>query len=133
MAAGVSVNARQAGSGSTPLNTATLFGHADIAKLLLEKGADVSIASQDGNTALHFASFFAHGDLVELLLAKGASVAAANGRGETPLDMVSADWTPQLEEIYKSVGNLIGIELDLARIKQMRPNIAETLRLQLNR
>ena len=133
LAAGVSVNARQAGSGSTPLNTATLFGNTDIAKLLLEKGADVSIASQDGNTALHFASFFAHGDLVELLLAKGASVAAANKRGETPLDMVSADWTPQLEEIYKSVGNLIGIELDLARIKQMRPNIAERLRLQLNR
>jgi hypothetical protein len=59
LAAGVSVNARQAGGGSTPLNTAAVFGNADMAKLLIEKGADVATANQDGNTALHIASFFA--------------------------------------------------------------------------
>jgi hypothetical protein len=127
---GVSVNARQPGGGSTPLNTAAMFGQIVVAKLLIKKGADVSIANQDGNTALHIASFFAHEDLVELLLVKGASVHAKNGRGETPLDVVSAGWSPQMEGIYRSIGDLIGIELDLERIKQIRPKIAELLREQ---
>ena len=39
---GVSVNARQPGGGSTPLNMAAVFGQIDAAKLLIEKGADIS-------------------------------------------------------------------------------------------
>jgi hypothetical protein len=128
LTAGMSVNARQSGTGSTPLNTAAVFGQTDTAKLLLEKGADVSIANRDGNTALHIASFFAYEELVELLLEKGASVDVKNGRGETPLDVVSAEWSPQLEGIYNSIGGLIGIELDLARVKQARPKVAKRLR-----
>ena len=128
LAGGMSVNAKQAGSGSTPLNTAAVFGQTDIAKLLIGKGADVKIANTDGNTALHIASFFAHTELVELLLEKGASVSIKNRRSETPLDVVSADWSPELEAIYESIGNLVGTELDLARIKQARPKIAELLR-----
>ncbi len=128
LSSGVSVNARRPGSGSTPLATAAVFGQTAAAKLLIEKGADVSLAGTDGNTALHIAAFFANAELVELLLEKGASISTQNGRGETPLDAVSADWSPQLEETYRSVGNLIGSELDLARIKQTRPKIAGMLR-----
>jgi hypothetical protein len=133
LTAGISVNAQQAGSGLTPLNMAAVFGQTEIAKLLLEKGADVSIANGDGNTALHIASFFAYTELVELLLEKGASVGVKNGRGETPLYVVSANWSPQLEETYKSIGDLIGIELNLARIKQTRPKIAILLRERVAR
>jgi hypothetical protein len=128
LAAGMSVNARQPGSGSTPLNMAAVFGQTDVAKLLLKKGADVSIANRDGNTALHIASFFAYEELVELLLEKGASVNVKSGRGETPLDVVSAQWSPQLEGTYRAIGDMIGVELDLERIKQARPKIAELLR-----
>lgn len=128
LAAGISVNAKQAGTGLTPLNTAALFGQTDMAKMLIEKGADVSIANNDGSTALHIAAFFAHVELVELLLEKGASSSVKNGRGETPLDVVSADWSPQLEGVYTAVGDLVGIELDLARIRQARPKVAKFLR-----
>jgi len=128
LATGMSVNAKQAGTGSTPLNTAAAFGQTDIARLLLEKGADVSIANRDGNTALHIASFFANAEFVKALLENGASVSAKSRRGETPLDVVSADWSPQLEGTYRYIGNLVGIELDLARIKQTRPKIAQMLR-----
>ncbi len=128
LAAGTSVNARQPGSRSTPLNTAALFGQTDAAKLLLDKGADVSVANSDGSTALHIASFFTREDLVELLLENGASVSVKNKRGETPLDVVSGDWSQQLEGTYRSIGDLVGIELDLVRIRRTRPKIAERLR-----
>ena len=128
LAAGTPVNAREPQSGSTPLNTAALFGQTKVAVLLIEKGADVSIANKDGNTALHLAAFFANLELVELLLDKGASARAKNGRGETPLDVVSADWSPPLEQTYRTIGDLVGIGLDLARIKQGRPKVAELLR-----
>jgi len=124
----VSGNAKQPGSGSTPLNTAAVFGQTAVAKLLIEKGADPSIANTDGSTALHIASFFTHADFVQLLLDKGASINVKNRRGEAPLDVVSAKWNPQLEGIYRSIGDLIGIELDLERIKQTRPKIADLLR-----
>ena len=128
LAEGTAVNARQLGSGSTPLNTAVLFGHVDMARLLLEKAADVSLANGDGNTALHIAAFLANLELVELLLGKKASVRAKNGRGETPFDVVSAEWSPQVEQTYRTIGDLVGIELDLARIKQGRPKVVELLR-----
>ncbi|MBP7937146.1 MAG: alpha/beta fold hydrolase [Phycisphaerae bacterium] len=128
LAAGTPVNARQSDSGSTPLNTAAVFGQTGVAKLLLEKGADVSLANRDGNTALHIAAFFANKELVELLLDKGASVSAKNERGETSLDVVSAEWSPQLEETFKSIADLVGLELDLAVIKKARPEVAGLLR-----
>jgi len=121
-------NARQPGIGSAPLNTAALFGQTGVARLLLEEGADVSPASSDGNTALHFAAFFANVEVVEILLDKDAPAGVRNGRGETPLDVVSADWTPQLEATYASVNGLLGIELELAAIQQARPKIAKRLR-----
>jgi hypothetical protein len=95
LTSGVSVNARQSGSGSTPLNTAAVFGQTAVAKLLIEKGADVTTTNTDGNTALHIASFLAHTDFVKLLLEKGASINVKNRRGETPLDTVSANWSPR--------------------------------------
>lgn len=42
-------------SGSTALHAAALLGHADIASLLLEKGADANIRNSDGHTALDYA------------------------------------------------------------------------------
>jgi hypothetical protein len=128
LAAGSKVNSKQPGSGSTPLNTAAVFGRTAIAKLLIEKGADVSVPNADGNTALHIASFFSHLDFVKLLLENGASVDAKSAKGETPIDVVAADWSPQLEGVYQSIGNMIGVELDLERIRLARPKVAKLLR-----
>ena len=56
---------------------------ADVAKILLDAGADVNATQHGGWTALHAAA--AHGDrrLVELLLSRGANAAAANNAGVT--------------------------------------------------
>ncbi len=130
LADGGLLNARQTGSGSTPLTKAAIFGETEIARLLIEHGADVSLAGEDGNTALHIASFLANEELVELLLAAGAMIGARNGKGETVVDLVSANWSPQLEAIYRAHSESTGIELDLNRIKRSRVKLAEQLNSQ---
>jgi hypothetical protein len=128
LAAGTAVNAREPQSGGTPLTVSTVFGQTAVAALLIQKGADVAIAGNDGNTALHLAAFFGRQDVVELLLQHGASVQVKNARGETPIDIVSADWSPALEQGYTAIASAIGLEIDLSRIKQTRPKIAKLLR-----
>jgi ankyrin repeat protein len=79
------VSAR-AGRYGTPLH-ATLFeqGHIEIAKLLIERGADVNALSDDKWTPLHFASRFGHTKAVTWLLAHGASVNFQKDDSWTPL------------------------------------------------
>ncbi|MAG93894.1 MAG: hypothetical protein CMJ48_09115, partial [Planctomycetaceae bacterium] len=126
--AGISINAKSPSDGMTPLMTAALFGNTEIARLLIEKSADVSLGNKEGNTALHMASFLAHPEIVKLLLGKGASVKKKNMKGESALDVVSADWSPELEGTYKFIGGLLNTELDLKRIKSTRPKVAKLLR-----
>jgi 26S proteasome non-ATPase regulatory subunit 10 len=55
-----------------PLQMASAKGHADIAEMLLSKGADVNQPRTDGGaTALHAASQEGHAKVVEKLLAYG--------------------------------------------------------------
>lgn len=128
LASGTNVNAKRRGSGSTLLNMAAVYGHTEIARMLIDKGADISVTNRDGNTALHIAAFFTHNDLVKLLLEHGASVDTKNKRGETPINVVSGDWDPGLEQVYQAIGNLTGQELDLEEIKASRPQVLALLR-----
>lgn len=72
-------------NGRTPLHWAALFGHLDVALLLLEKGADVNAQNQGGNTPLHSAVRGGHRDMALLLLARGANLNAASLDRRTPL------------------------------------------------
>ena len=55
-------------TGWTPINTASSNGHIEVVKLLLEKGADITIASDSGWTPLNSASDNGHLAVVKLLL-----------------------------------------------------------------
>jgi len=123
-------NVKTAGeSGVTPLFVAAVFGQAEAAQLLIERGADVKTAKgEDGSTALHAAAFFCHTETVKLLLAKGADINAVNKRSETPLDSVAAPWSEGLGEFYAGVAKALDLKLDLKRVQATRPKIAALLR-----
>ena len=59
--------------GWTPLHSVSHWGHAEIARLLLERGADVAARANDGSTALRLASNM---QVVRVLLEHGADTTA---------------------------------------------------------
>lgn len=58
IAAGSNINEKDPFGGSSPLISAAVFGKTDIAKVLLDAGADIDFQNNDGSTALHSAAFF---------------------------------------------------------------------------
>jgi ankyrin repeat protein len=87
--AGADLNAISSASFAqvTPLGTAAAFGVDDLARLLLERGADPNATADHGSAPLHAAAANGNRELVELLLAHGASPDARNLRGQTPAEI----------------------------------------------
>jgi ankyrin repeat protein len=69
---GVYVDTRDADSGTTPLGHAVWGGHADTARLLIERGADVNAKTNEGLSVLTFATMQKHKDLADMLKKAGA-------------------------------------------------------------
>lgn len=75
--------------GSTPLMYCSLKGRTPIARLLLDKGADVRLAEDDGFSALHISAQAGHLGMSKLLLKAGAQLEARTSDGSTPLHLAS--------------------------------------------
>jgi len=72
--------------GMTPLLMACADGSVDIARLLLDSGANIHAASKfDGQRALQYAAFEGHLAIVQELIGRGHDVDAANQDGRTSL------------------------------------------------
>jgi ankyrin repeat protein len=73
--------------GRTPLHLAVGSGRTEVARLLLDRGADVNARDDTGKeTPLHYAAWDGDAELIGLLLSRKADRAARDGRGRTPLD-----------------------------------------------
>jgi hypothetical protein len=70
------VSLRDTAFGATPLHWTALRGHAEAARALLERGADVGAVNNDGETALDVARRSKHTD-VEMLLANASQTPKA--------------------------------------------------------
>jgi ankyrin repeat protein len=71
--------------GDTALTYAARYGHIDIVRLLLDKGAKIDAKNNYGQTALAQSAEHGNIEIVRLLLEKGASIEAGDKYGKTPL------------------------------------------------
>ena len=78
------VNAR-GGKHVTPLHAAVDKGHLGVAKLLVERGADMGCRDSQSQTPLHVASYRGHTEVVSLLIYHGADLNAEGFNQETSL------------------------------------------------
>lgn len=74
----------------TPLMFAAKYGHTDVMKLLIEKGADVSIIDNGGENALSLATKHGHIASVRLLFELGLANANSTDHWETPILTIAA-------------------------------------------
>ena len=127
--AGSDLNIIEPAGGSSPLISATVLGKTEIAKALIEAGADVNYQNYQGSTALISAAFFCRTEIVEALLDNGADITLRNNYGHTALESISAPFD-QVKGIYDQVGKdlgPLGLKLDYDHIERTRPRIAEML------
>jgi len=83
------VNSQSLSDGSSPLHLASRGGHVDLARMLVERGAEVSAETKHGSTALHFASYNGHMDLSQILIEYNADVSAQRKDGWAVLHLAS--------------------------------------------
>ena len=78
-------------AGNTPLQIASLEGHADIVRILLKARCDIHCKNSDFDTPLIDAVENGHLDVVKLLLNAGLDPRQTNATGEEPLDLLRPD------------------------------------------
>ena len=78
-------------AGNTPLQIASLEGHADVVRVLLNARCDVYCKNSDNDTPLIDAVENGHLDVVKLLLHAGSDPRQTNATGEEPLDLLKPE------------------------------------------
>ena len=127
--AGSDLNAKEPTVGSSPLISAAVFGKTEIARALIEAGADVNLRNNEGSTALHSAAFLCRLEIVEMLMENGADKDVLNNYGSTAQQSVMAPFSDVkfiYDQFSKDLGPL-GFKLDYDYVEATRPKIAELL------
>jgi ankyrin repeat protein len=75
---------------NTALHAATAGGHAKVALLLIDRGANVNVADAGAHTPLHIAAEAGLVDVARGLLARGADPHAVDAEDKTPLARAAA-------------------------------------------
>lgn len=130
LAAGTDINEKDPYGGSSPLISASLFGKTEIAKILIDAGAEINVKNNDGSTALHTAAFFCRPEIVDMLLKKGADKKIKNNFGSTAYESVAGSFA-DVKQVYDMMGSMLapmGLKLDYAYIEKTRPQIASMLK-----
>ena len=77
-----------------------------LVRLLVERGADLTIQDDDGETALHYAAKKGCKATTELLLAYGADISAINREGQTALHH-AAHFSAEITEVLLAAGAVV--------------------------
>jgi ankyrin repeat protein len=90
-----------AGNAQCLLN-ASMNGHTEIARLLIDKGMNINQKFENNWTLLHHATQKGKMDIISLLLEKGVDVTAKNDKGETAKDIA---YENGMIELARMLGN----------------------------
>ena len=60
---------------------------ANVARLLLDRGADINARNNSGRTPLHTSTYMERIEVVRVLLERGADVGAEDDQGSTPFSL----------------------------------------------
>jgi ankyrin repeat protein len=69
-----SINLSSPTDGYTALHMASYWGHAEMVKFLLSKGADIDALTSAGRTALYLAAYRDHYTVCDVLMENGAAM-----------------------------------------------------------
>jgi ankyrin repeat protein len=100
--------------GFTPLGLACFFGHLSLVKLLLDKGANPNIASNNHFKVapIHSACSISHFAITELLIRHHADVNAKQMQGVTPLHSAAHNGQIKLAKLLIDNGAEINAKMD---------------------
>ena len=101
---GANLNATESVYGNSALFFAMCFKHYDIAKYLINAGADVNIVNKDLETILSGAIDYNLFDFVELLCRKGINVNLVNNQSYTPIFLAIANGYYEITKLLIKYG-----------------------------
>ena len=91
--------------GRTLMNVAAARGRKDLARLLLNHGADLEGGDQcGGSTPLHYAAIYGRTEIAQFLLAQGAHVNVRGKDGSTPLHVAALVGKKEVAQLLLDCG-----------------------------
>ena len=93
----------QDSQGNTALHIAAQYNQTDVAKYLVDKGADLNLQDSQGNTALHIAVQYNQTNVAKYLVDKGADLNLQNNDGKIPVDIAAKSPTNIAETLYEEI------------------------------
>ncbi|XP_061520991.1 histone-lysine N-methyltransferase EHMT2 [Phycodurus eques] len=130
----VDVNSQDNG-GWTPIIWAAEHKHVEVIKVLLNRGADVTINDKELNICLHWAAYAGNVDIAEMVLNAGCSLASVNVHGDTPLHIAAREGYLECVTLFLSRGadiDTMNREGDTP-LTLARPDTPVWVALQINR
>ena len=110
--AGAQVNRRRPESGTTALHSAALWGYTELARILIEAGAEVEAETRSKETPLDYAVTWERPDVARLLIEAGADITKAFSTYNELWEFFSGDvaWIPQsrLPEEWRKINRSRG-------------------------
>jgi ankyrin repeat protein len=91
-------------SNRTPLYVAAYWGKVEIARMLIDAGADVDVKDNNDDTSLHVAIKYGRVEVVRILIDAGANLNVQNNQGETPVHYAAMNGNPGIARMLIDAG-----------------------------